>query len=77
MFESEQTEQTEWSDTLWCLFKHGPTFDGDVPSKSERDELVEQGLAERFDGFQWLTLDGVKEAIRLKMDQRKEKEARA
>ncbi len=46
-------------DTLRCLFFHGPTWDGDVPSKSGRDELVDLKLADRMDGWQWLTREGV------------------
>jgi hypothetical protein len=50
-------------DTLWCLFAHGPTWDGNVPSKAGRDQLVELGLANRHDGWQWLTDDGAIAAI--------------
>jgi hypothetical protein len=32
-------------DTLICLCKHGATWDGDVPSKAGRDELLKEGLA--------------------------------
>jgi hypothetical protein len=46
-------------DTARCLFFHGPTRDGNVPSKSGRDELVRLGLAERWEGWQWLTRQGV------------------
>lgn len=46
-------------DTLRCLFFHGPTRDGDVPSKMGRDDLVELGLAERWQGWQWLTREGI------------------
>jgi hypothetical protein len=35
-------------DVLICLCKHGPTWDGDVPSKHGRDELVSKGLAVRM-----------------------------
>ena len=45
-------------DTLWCLFYHGPTWDGDVPSKSGRDSLVAAGYAARGHGWQWLTEAG-------------------
>lgn len=34
-------------DTLNCAFKTGPLEDGDVPSKSGRDELVSKGLMGR------------------------------
>lgn len=46
-------------EVLRCLFFHGPTWDGDVPSKSGRDELVGMKLADRMDGWQWLTREGV------------------
>lgn len=42
-----------------CLFMHGPTHDGSVPSKRGREGLVKRGLAERFEGFNFLTKDGV------------------
>lgn len=35
-------------DTLVCLCKHGPTWDGDVPSKAGRNELLEKGLAAKI-----------------------------
>lgn len=52
-------------DTLICLFKYGPVYDGDVPSKSERDWLVNNGLAAKViykgeDGYQALTYKGSK-----------------
>lgn len=65
----------EW-EVLWCLFKLGPTQDGDVPSKSGRDALVDAGWAFRWDGWQSLTAKGIRNAIRLGMDRRKEKELR-
>lgn len=34
-------------DTLNAAFNHGPLFDGDVPSKSGRDSLMELGLLAR------------------------------
>lgn len=45
-------------DTLLCLWLHGSTWDGNVPSKAGRDWLVSQKLAARGDGWQWLTEDG-------------------
>jgi hypothetical protein len=47
------------ADVLRCLFIHGPTWDGNVPSKSGRDELVDMKLAARGNGWQWLTRAGV------------------
>ena len=34
-------------DTLWCLFLNGPTWDGNIPSKAGRSELLQHGYAER------------------------------
>lgn len=34
-------------DTLLCLVKHGPVWDGDLPSKSARSSLFRLGLASR------------------------------
>lgn len=50
-------------DTLVALIENGPLWDGDVPSKSGRDELCGLGLAARIvvkgaDGYQAATLAG-------------------
>jgi hypothetical protein len=51
-------------ETLICLCKRGPTWDGDVPSKSGRDELLKQGLAAKIvlkgneQGYQAATYKG-------------------
>ncbi len=51
-------------DTLICLCKHGPTWDGDVPSKLGRDELLEKKLAAKIvikgdeQGYQAATYKG-------------------
>jgi hypothetical protein len=50
-------------DVLWCLFYHGPTWDGNVPSKSGRDDLFDLELIDRADGWQWLTRDGIMLAL--------------
>lgn len=61
------------AETLWCLFAHGPTFDGDLPSKSGRDELIDRGWAENNGyGYQWLTFAGVAAAIERGFHRRKE-----
>jgi hypothetical protein len=31
-------------DTIRAAFKNGPLFDGDVPSKTDRDQLLEEGF---------------------------------
>lgn len=59
-------------DTLYSLFLHGPTWDGNVPSKLGRDELVELKLVERGEGYQWLTRAGVSLAILNKLDRKKD-----
>lgn len=60
-------------ETMWCMFAMGPTWDGDVPSKSGRDQLVRLGLAERYEGYQWLTREGVEAAVDAEFGLRKEK----
>ena len=50
-------------DTLVALVERGPLWDGDVPSKSGRDELLSRGLAVRVvvkgeDGWQAATYAG-------------------
>jgi len=59
-------------EVLWGLFVGGPTWDGDVASKRGRDELCELGLAQRHDGWQWLTDDGAIAAIDAGYGDRKE-----
>jgi hypothetical protein len=63
-------------DTLFCLFIHGPTMDGDVPSKCGRDELVSRKLAMRHEGHQTLTINGLRLALSLGMDRKKERRDR-
>lgn len=42
-------------EVLRCLCRHGPTYDGDVPSKSGRDELIIKQLAAKIVmGDQWI-----------------------
>lgn len=40
-------------------FRFGPIWDGNLPSKSDRDWLVDYGYLERGSGFQWLTQKGI------------------
>lgn len=61
------------ADVLRCLFFHGPTWDGNVPSKSGRDELVSMGLAARSHGWQWLTRAGIDACFTNKIDSEKER----
>lgn len=46
-------------DTLAVLFLRGPVYDGYVPSKQARDEVVTMGLAQRLQGFTFLIREGV------------------
>lgn len=59
----ETAMQTNNLDTLHSLFKSGPLFDGDLPSKSERDWLLENGYCEKVivkgeDGYNACTHKG-------------------
>ncbi len=60
----------EW-DVLWCLFRNGATWDGNIPSKSGRDSLIERDLAYRDDGWTILTIHGFHAAIAAQMDKKK------
>jgi len=51
------------NEVLMQLFVEGPTWDGNLISKSDRDELVDADLVERWQGWNFLTLDGVKAAL--------------
>lgn len=51
------------SEALMQLFVQGPTWDGNLISKDERNSLVEAGLAERWNGWNWLTQEGVEAAV--------------
>lgn len=50
-------------DVLRQLFLQGPTWDGDISSKSGRAELVEMGYAARHEGFAFITEEGMKLAL--------------
>jgi hypothetical protein len=43
------------------------TWDGNLIGKSVRDWLVERGLVQRLDGFNWLTPKGVEHCVTLKI----------
>lgn len=61
-------------ETIWQMFRNGPTWDGDLVSKQARKWCVQNGLAAQSSGFNFLTADGVDLAVSLGMDRRKEKE---
>lgn len=61
-------------EVMRCLFLHGPTDDGDIPSKGGRDELCDLDYAHHEFGFAWLTRGGVEFAIKsMEMDREKER----
>lgn len=60
-------------DVLWQLFRCGPTWDGDICTKSGRGELFATKLATRHEGWTILTLDGLKLCLRNQYDRKKEK----
>jgi len=41
------------------LWRTGVVWDGNLVSKQGRDELVKQGLADRINGFNFLTKEGI------------------
>ena len=51
------------SEALKQLFVDGPTWDGNLVSKSQRDDLVAAGFASRWDGWNFLTQEGVEAAV--------------
>lgn len=50
-------------EVLRCLFFHGPTLDRDIPSKPGRGVLVSKGLADRHQGYTFLTRAGIELAV--------------
>jgi len=42
-----------------------PTWDGDLISKSMRDHLCKHGLIERFDGWNFISKEGVRVLVAL------------
>lgn len=61
-------------DVLGQLFVYGPTWDGNITSKSGRDELVDAGLAFREGGWASLTPEGVRTSV--EWDSRSRRDAR-
>jgi len=59
-------------DVMRCLFFHGPTWDGNIPSKQARDGLCRLGLVMHRFGFAWLTEAGVEVAINAGLDREKD-----
>jgi len=53
------------TETLKHLATKGLVWDGDLISKSDRDELVKAGYVDRHEGWQFLTRSGVEVAVAL------------
>jgi hypothetical protein len=51
------------SEVLMQLFVDGPTWDGNLISKEDRNCLVEAGLAVRWSGWNQLTEEGLEAAV--------------
>jgi|DEB19_MinimDraft_3_1074340.scaffolds.fasta_scaffold53106_3 hypothetical protein len=45
----------------------GPIWDGNLPSKHDRDELCKAGLIARCEGFNFLTAEGVRYCVNLNL----------
>lgn len=54
----------EKNEVLMQLFIQGPTWDGNLVSKSDRNELLDAGLASKWEGWNYLTPAGVEAAVR-------------
>ena len=61
------TTPASMRDTIWQLFRDGPTYDGNMVSKHDRDMAVNAGLVDRAEGWNWLTYSGVTLALGLGM----------
>jgi len=53
------------TEVMRALWMSGPVWDGNLPSKAGRDDLVRLGYAARTGGFNFLTTAGVDMAIAL------------
>jgi hypothetical protein len=51
------------NEVLMQLFVNGPVWDGNLISKSDRDALVSVGLCDCWEGWNFLTVAGVKAAV--------------
>lgn len=58
---------------LQQLFRHGPTWDGDIVSKAGRGELFDRGYATRSNGWTALTEAGLQLAVAAGMGDDKER----
>jgi hypothetical protein len=63
-------------EVLEQLFFQGPTWDGNIISKSGRDDLFDLKLAGRVEGYSFLTAAGVRLALQNRVERKKEKRER-
>lgn len=63
-------------EVLEQLFFHGPTWDGNIISKSGRDELFDLKLAGRVEGYSFLMPSGVRMALNNRLERKKESSRR-
>jgi hypothetical protein len=59
-------------EVLEQLFVYGPTWDGNIVSKSGRDTLFDLKLASRVEGYSFLLAAGIRLALANKLDRKKE-----
>lgn len=59
-------------EVLEQLFMFGPTWDGNIVSKSGRDQLFDLKLAARVEGYSFLTAAGIRLALSNRVDRKKE-----
>ncbi len=59
-------------EVLEQLFIQGPTWDGNICSKSGRDQLFDLKLASRLEGYSFLTAAGIRLALSNRVDRKKE-----
>lgn len=50
-------------ETVMQLFVEGPTWGGNLISKADRDELVQIGFVNRYEGWNFLTRAGLAYAV--------------
>ena len=58
------------NEVLAQLFTDGPTWDGDLIAKSDRNELVRLNLVDCWEGWNFLTEKGVQTAVQVGMTTR-------
>jgi hypothetical protein len=59
-------------EVLEQLFIHGPTWDGNIVSKSGRDQLFDLKLAGRVEGYSFLLAAGIRLCLNNRVDRKKE-----